>query len=73
SDDFEEYIRKAKACILPLRYNTGASGQLVLLRYMRNKKMIIARRVDVIQEYLEDGVSGIFIESIEEELPRVIK
>ena len=72
-DEFEEYARRAKACILLLKHNSGAAGQLVLLRYMKNRKIIIASAADVIQEYIESGVSGIFIRNIEEELSPVIK
>lgn len=73
SHEFEEYIRRAKCCILPLKYDTGASGQLVLLRYMRNRRIIIASSTDVIREYLVNGASGIFVQNIEDELPHIIE
>ena len=72
SEEFEEFVRRAKVCILPLKHNTGASGQLVLLRYMRNKKLIISSKMDVVREYLLDGSSGIFVNNISEELPQII-
>lgn len=72
SKKFNELVRAAKACILILKHNTGASGQDVLLRYMRQAKVIIASNTAVVREYIENHESGILIEEPLKELPGVM-
>ncbi|MHC1773528.1 MAG: hypothetical protein AB9907_17675 [Flexilinea sp.] len=68
SEKFEELLRGAKACIFPFKNNLGASGQSVMLRCMRNRKLVITTKNNVIYEYIENGKSGIVINSIKDEL-----
>jgi hypothetical protein len=42
---FDDYVRGAKAGIVALKHDTGASGQSVALALMRNRKCIIATDV----------------------------
>ncbi|MBN2215468.1 MAG: glycosyltransferase [Bacteroidales bacterium] len=65
---FEKYLRESKVVIIPFKYNSGASGQSVMLRCMRNKKTVIVTRTDVIKDYVDDGISGIIIDDLQEEL-----
>ena len=58
SPTFEQYVRGAKAGIICLKLDTGASGQSVVLRLMRNAKVVIASDVGAMREYIEPGVSG---------------
>jgi hypothetical protein len=39
-EQFDAYVRGAKACVIPLKHDSGASGQSVMLRLMRNRKAI---------------------------------
>jgi glycosyltransferase involved in cell wall biosynthesis len=71
-DAFESYVRHARACIIPLKRDTGASGQSVMLRLMRNGKIIIASDVGAIRGYVANGVSGFLVRDIARELPEVI-
>ncbi|MEM9831844.1 MAG: glycosyltransferase [Bacteroidota bacterium] len=58
--DFINYLVEAKACILPLRKtNAGASGQMVLLSYMRNAKVIIASDFPSVREYVSHNSSAL--------------
>ena len=61
SETFDAYVRASKACIIPIAYDTGAAGQSCLLRYMKNRKIIIATDTGVIREYITDEVSGVLV------------
>lgn len=71
-EEFDAYVRQAKACIVPLKHDTGASGQSTLLRYMRSRKAVIASDMSGVRPYVEDRVSGYLIRDISRELPQVI-
>jgi len=71
-DQFDVYLRDAKACIIPLKHDTGASGQSVMLRLMRNRKAIIATDFGSVRGYIVDGESGLLVKDIEHDLPAVI-
>lgn len=72
-EDFHSLVKGAKACILPLKQATGASGHMVLLNYMREGKAIISTNVPGIKEYVEKDKSAILIDNIIEELPGAIQ
>jgi glycosyltransferase involved in cell wall biosynthesis len=72
SEAFETYVRHARACIIPLKHDTGASGQSVMLRLMRNGKIIIASDMGGIRGYVANGISGFLVGDIVRELPQVI-
>jgi glycosyltransferase involved in cell wall biosynthesis len=69
---FEAYVRGAKAGIIPLRLDTGASGQSVAVALMRNAKCIIASNVGALREYVENGVTGFLVDNMTRELPGII-
>jgi glycosyltransferase involved in cell wall biosynthesis len=72
SDTFEKYLIGAKACILPFKENTGASGQSVTLRCMRLNKLIISDDTDIMREYVITGETGILLKDMKNELSNVI-
>src|SRR5262249_2314076 len=72
SDVFEAYVRQAKACIVPLKHDTGSSGQSTMLRLMRNGKVIIASDVSGVRSYVVNGVSGHLVRDMAGELPELI-
>lgn len=72
SERFEAYLARAKACILPLKHDTGASGQSVMLRAMRNGKPVFASDFGSIRSYIEDGVSGCLVNDMARELPGIV-
>lgn len=69
---FDDYVRGAKAGIIALKRDTGASWQSVALALMRNAKCIIATDVEGLREYVEHGVSGYLMRGLAEELPSLI-
>lgn len=71
--EFDEHVRNAKAGILPLRHDTGSSGQSVALALMRDAKCILATKNGGLQEYIDDGVSGYWINDLAHDLPRLIR
>jgi glycosyltransferase involved in cell wall biosynthesis len=70
---FDAYVRAAKACIIPIAHDTGAAGQSCLLRYMENRKIIIATDTGIIREYITDGVSGILVRDNREAMARAVR
>ena len=66
---FDEYVRGAKAGIIALRHDTGSAGQSVALTLMRDAKCILATRAGGLVEYIEDGVSGYWIDDVARDLP----
>ncbi len=72
-EEFESLLAKSKACILPLKNDTGASGHMVLLGYMRNKKAIIASDMEAMREYVTHGESALLFKDVRAELPELIK
>ena len=73
SETFDAYVRASKACIIPIAHNTGAAGQSCLLRYMKNKKIIIATDTGIIREYVTDGVSGILVKDNHEAMAMAVR
>ena len=72
SETFDAYVRDAKACIIPLKHDTGASDQSVMLRLMRNRKTVIATDFGSVRGYVVNGESGLLVKDIEHDLPEVI-
>jgi glycosyltransferase involved in cell wall biosynthesis len=70
---FDEYVRGAKAGIIALRHDTGSAGQSVALALMRNAKCILATRTGGLMEYVEDGVSGHWIDDVARDLPECVR
>ena len=71
-DAFDAHVRGAKACIIPLKHDTGASGQSVMLRLMRNRKIIVATDFGSVRGYVVDDESGLLVEDMARDLPAVI-
>ncbi len=72
SEEFDRYLRGARACILPFRADTGASGQTVALRCMRLKKLMIASYTSAMTEYIMDGRTGYLLRDLRKQLPGTI-
>ena len=62
-ETFHTFLARSKLVIIPLRYDTGASGQMVTLASMRLGKPIVFTDYDVIAEYFIDGVNGLAYEA----------
>jgi len=71
-EEFNAYIRQAKACIISLKYDTGAAGLSTLMRYMRNGKLSIVTDLCGARDYVEDCVSGYLVHDMSRELPELI-
>lgn len=70
---FDEYIRHAKAGIVPLKRDTGSSGQTVVLRLMRYGKPIVVNDVAALRDYVEPGVSAFVVRDLGSELAGAIE
>ncbi|MEQ9437869.1 MAG: glycosyltransferase [Cyclobacteriaceae bacterium] len=71
--EFEALVRGAKACILPLKEEVGASGQRVMNSYMRNGKLIIAADMQITRQYLQEGANGYLYKNAVTDLPAIIQ
>ena len=69
---FDEYIRRSKCGIVPLKYDTGSSGQTVVLRMMRYAKPVVVSDVGAVQDYVEPGVSCYMVRDLAQELPQIV-
>lgn len=67
---FDRLLCGARAVILVMEHNTGASGQMVILSAMANRKLVITTHTDVLDEYVEDGKTALVIDK--EEIGRVL-
>ena len=67
SEVFDDYLTRSKACILPFKENTGASGQSVMLRCMRLNKLVISTDTDIMKEYVDQN-SAILIHNYDDDL-----
>ena len=72
SATFEAYVKAAKAAIIPLKRDTGASGQSVLLRLMRDAKPIVVTNNATIRDYVSEHDGAYVIDDIRRDLPDVI-
>jgi glycosyltransferase involved in cell wall biosynthesis len=72
SAEFDAQLRNAKACIIPLKHDTGASGQSVMLRLMRHRKTIVATDFGSVRGYVVDGESGLLVKDIERDLAAAV-
>lgn len=70
--EFELLLRASKAVIIPLKHDKGAAGHSVLVRSMRNAKIVIANDFRIVEDYLEGGVDGVLIEDMNEALQKIV-
>lgn len=69
---FDDFVRNAKACIIPLKHDTGASGQSVMLRLMKHRKAIVATDFGSVRGYVVNGESGLLVEDMGRDLPAIV-
>lgn len=69
---FRSYLRHSKACIIPLKEDTGISGVSVILQAMRFGRLIIVSDMGVIRGYVENGKSGYVLKDFKTELPPIL-
>lgn len=72
SEVFDDYLTRAKACILPFKENTGASGQSVMLRCMRLNKVVISTDTDIMKEYVDED-SAILIHNYDQDMVNAVE
>jgi glycosyltransferase involved in cell wall biosynthesis len=59
---FNRLLRFSHAVMLVMKYNTGASGQVVLLTALEHEKLIIASYTDVVDEYVQNERTGLILQ-----------
>lgn len=70
--DFELLLRASKAVIIPLKEDVGAAGHSVLVRSMRNAKLVISNDFRIAYDYVDNGIDGILLENMSEALRTMI-
>ena len=58
-ETFYGYLKNASIVVLPLKYETGASGQMVALGSMYLKKPVVYANVDSVSQYFTNNWSGL--------------
>ncbi len=71
--DFELLLQASKGVIIPLRYDVGAAGHSVLVRSMRNAKIVIADDFRIMHDYVENGVDGVLLPNMARDLGETIR
>ena len=71
--DFELLLQASKAVIIPLRHDSGAAGHSVLVRSMRNGKIVIANDFRIMHDYVDDGIDGVLLNDLANELRGTIR
>jgi len=59
ADVFYSYLKNARIVVLPLKEETGSSGQMVALAAMSLGKPVVYADVTSVAQYFEEGISGI--------------
>jgi len=70
--NFELLLQAAKAVIIPLKHDAGAAGHSVLVRSMRNSKIVIANDFRIMHDYVDKGVDGVLLKDMAGELVSTI-
>ena len=60
-DQYLDYLRRCTLVVIPLVATERATGQVVLLEAMSLGKAVIATRAPGTVDYMEDGVTGLFV------------
>lgn len=71
--DFELLLQASKAVIIPLKHDAGAAGHSVLVRSMRNGKIVIANDFRIMHDYVDGGVDGILLKDMKSDLASLIE
>ena len=61
-EQYLDYLRRCAFVVIPLVATERATGQVVLLEAMSLGKAVIATRAPGTVDYMEDGVTGLFVE-----------
>ncbi len=71
--DFELLLQVSKAVIIPLKQDTGAAGHSVLVRSMRNGKIVIANDFAIMHDYIQNGVDGVLLDNLAHQLKSTVQ
>lgn len=66
--EFELLLQASKGVIISLKHDTGAAGHSVLVRSMRNAKIVIANDFRIMHDYVERGVDGVLLADMAQDL-----
>lgn len=61
-EQFNGLLDKCHAMMLIMKYNTGASGQVLLLHALERSKLVIASYTDVVDEYVQNQADGLVLQ-----------
>jgi len=71
--EFELLLKASKGVIISLKHDAGAAGHSVLVRSMRNAKIVIANDFRIMHDYVDHGVDGVLLKDLEQELGPTIE
>lgn len=72
-EEFAELVRRSKACLVLIKSNSGAAGQLFAIEVMFYSKIIIASSTDILMEMISDRVNGFLVNDPLADIPDIIR
>lgn len=72
-EDFSELIRRSKACLILIKEDTGAAGQLFTLEAMYNQRIVICSSSSILKEMVQHENNGFIVEDAIKEIPSIIQ
>lgn len=72
-EDFAELIKRSEACLLLIKSNSGAAGQLFALEAMYYEKIIIASSTSILEELIVHRQNGFVVHNPISEIPSIIQ
>lgn len=72
-DDFAELIKRSKACLLLIKSDSGAAGQLFAMEAMYYEKIIIASSTSILQEFISHKENGFIVRHAAVDIPAIIR
>lgn len=72
-EEFAELVRRSKACVLLIKSNSGAAGQLFAIEVMFNSKIMIASSTDILKEMVSHRSNGFLVDDPSMDIPAIIQ
>jgi len=72
-DDFAELIKRSKACLVLIKSDSGAAGQLFAIEAMYYEKIIIASSTSILRELISHKENGFLVLDAAADIPVIIR
>ncbi|PWG78804.1 glycosyltransferase [Pararcticibacter amylolyticus] len=72
-EDFSELIKRSEGCVILIKDDSGAAGQLFTLEAMYHKRIVISSSSSILKEMISNEANGFVVHNAEKEIPQIIK